>query len=150
LSPAEAVPLDHVLDHLADREGFAAVAADVLRLKPVEAGSQVVGALLLREDESEAIAFGEGRPARALVVSRGCLRAAVQDEDERARGREPVRDEREHSQIAGIGPEPDDLRQDAGRLPRGGGRPHRLVRQPFQTRKRSPQDSHGAPRRFHR
>jgi len=69
-------------DHLADGESLAAVARPILGLEPVEAGPQVVGPLLLHEDQREAMAFCERRPARTRVIARRRLRASVQDENE--------------------------------------------------------------------
>ena len=74
---------DHRLDHLADRQRFAGVAADVFGHEPVEAEIGVVGALLLGEEHGEPMQIGKSRPAGTLVVSRGGLGAAVQDDDQR-------------------------------------------------------------------
>ncbi len=74
---------DHRLDHLANRQCFAGVAADVFGHEPVEAEVGVVGALLLGKKHGEAMQIGQRRPAGTLVISRGGLGAPVQDDDQR-------------------------------------------------------------------
>ena len=64
----------------APRRGRAAVSAGRNQLKQV---LRIVGALLLREQQREAVPVGKRRPARAKVVAGGRLRAAVQHDDER-------------------------------------------------------------------
>ena len=45
----------HLLDHLADREGFPSAPFDVARLKPVETTQRVVRPLLLRHEKGKTI-----------------------------------------------------------------------------------------------
>ena len=100
---------DHFLDHLADRHGLASPALDVAGKKPVETVFRIVRALLLRQQEHEAVAIGERRPAGAEIVTRRRLRTTVQDDHQRR-----LRVHRhvfEHAQRAGIGAEPRDLGQ---------------------------------------
>src|SRR5450759_4156615 len=54
---------DHFLDHLADRHRLASPALDVAGKKPVEAVFRIVRGLLFRQQEHEAVAIGERRPA---------------------------------------------------------------------------------------
>jgi hypothetical protein len=68
---------DHFLDHLADRHGLASPALDVAGKKPVETVFRIVRALLLRQQEHEAVAIGERRPAGAEIVTRRRLRTTV-------------------------------------------------------------------------
>ena len=94
---------DHFLDHVADRHRLASPALDVAGAKPVEAVFRIVRALLLRQQEHEAVAIGERRPAGAEIVARRRLRTAVQDDHQRRlRVRRHVF---EHAQRAGIGAE---------------------------------------------
>ena len=88
---------------LADRHRLASPALDVAGAKPVEAVIRIVRALLLRQQEHEAVAIGERRPAGAEIVARRRLRTAVQDDHQRRlRVRRHVF---EHAQRAGIGAE---------------------------------------------
>jgi hypothetical protein len=57
-----------VLDHLPDRKRLAVAARDVARQKPRETILRIVGGLLLRIDDREAEAVGEGRPAGAVII----------------------------------------------------------------------------------
>src|SRR6516162_7737155 len=57
-----------VLDHLPDRKRLAVAAHDVARQKPRETILRIVGGLLLRIDDREAEAVGEGRPAGAVII----------------------------------------------------------------------------------
>ena len=99
-----------LLDHLADRLDFAAAGRGVFRLEPVPAEVRVVGALLLGEEEGEAVALGEGGPAGAVVVGGGVLGAAVEDRDERGALGETGGDVGEHAEFAGVaGGEGDEL-----------------------------------------
>jgi hypothetical protein len=112
----DAVRLDHMRDHLADRARLAAVARGVFRIEPVEAGVAVVDALLLGHQQREAVVPCERRPARAEIVSSCGLAAAMQHDDERARHLQLRRREREHAKIAGIVTEVRDFRQRTGRI----------------------------------
>ena len=96
---------DHPRDHVPDRKGFAAVARGVFRIEPIEAGGGVVGRLLLRHQQGEAVALGERRPAGAEIVTSGGLPAAMQHDDQRRPMRHAAGYEREHPERAGIGPE---------------------------------------------
>ena len=93
----------HVLDHLPDRADLAAVAADVVRREPVEAGVGIVGAGLLRQQQREAVTLRQRAPAGADLIAGGILGAAVQDHDQGQLLGDPLRDEREHPQVPGIG-----------------------------------------------
>jgi hypothetical protein len=120
---------DHALDHRMDRRRLAEAALRVAAREPVEAGLRVVLALLLREEQREAMAIGEARPAGAVIVAGRRLRAAVQDDDERRSLRQRLRHVFEHAQIAGIGAEALDLAQpvrDFGRSGRPRGAERRL------------------------
>src|SRR5207244_13489240 len=57
-----------VLDHLPDRKRLTVAARDVARQKPRETILRIVGGLLLRIDDREAEAVGEGRPAGAVII----------------------------------------------------------------------------------
>src|SRR5947207_1683038 len=57
-----------VLDHLPDRKRLAVATRDVARQKPRETILRIVGGLLLRIDDREAEAVGEGRPAGAVII----------------------------------------------------------------------------------
>ena len=100
---------DGFLDHLPDRERLAAAARSVAGQKPVEAGLRIVRGRLLRQQHDETVPLRKSRPARAEIVTRGGLRAAVQHDDQRRRASEAFRHVCEHAQRAGI-------RTEAGQL----------------------------------
>jgi hypothetical protein len=66
--PAERPVRNGVLDHLPDRKRLAVAAHNVARQKPRETILRIVGGLLLRIDDREAEAVGEGRPAGAVII----------------------------------------------------------------------------------
>ena len=104
---------DSMIHHLPDRVGFALTALDISGLEPVEAALRIVGLLLFRIEQDEAIAIGERRPARAVIVSGGRLRASMQDDDKSRRGRKSFRSVSQHPEIPGVGSEACDFRQPA-------------------------------------
>src|SRR5262249_21940292 len=57
-----------VIDYLPDRKCLAVAARDVARQKPRETILRIVGGLLLRIDDHEAVAVGKRRPAGAMVI----------------------------------------------------------------------------------
>ena len=98
----DAVIVDHLCDHLPDRSGFAAIARNVFRIEPVEAGVGVVGGALLRHQQRKAVALGQRRPAGADIVAISGLPAAMQHDDERGLARQIDRHVGKHLQRAGI------------------------------------------------
>ena len=107
----DAMRADRLLDHLADRERLAAIARSVAGQKPVEAGLRIVRGRLLGQQQHEAVSIRERGPARAEIVARGRLRAAVQHDDQRGRGLQLLRRVGEHAQRARVGTEAGQLGQ---------------------------------------
>ena len=71
-----------MLNHLPDRVRFAPVALDISGLEPVEAALRVVRLLLLGVEHDKAVAVSQRRPAGAMVIAGGRLRAAMEDDHE--------------------------------------------------------------------
>jgi hypothetical protein len=107
---------DERLDHLPDRKSLAAIAAAVPRQEPIETEIGVVGTLLLGKQQSKSRPIGKTRPARAMIIARRCLRAAVQHDHKRRIGGQAFRYVRPGSQGAGIGAERGKFRQPVGRM----------------------------------
>jgi hypothetical protein len=107
----ETMRADSRLDHLADRQCLAAVAADIAWHKPVEAKIGVVGALLLREEHGKTLLGGELAPAGTMIVPGGSLGTAVQHDDQWRVTWQIVGKIEPRAQGARIGPEPRQLRQ---------------------------------------
>ena len=101
--------LDHVLDHVPDRERLTLAALAVTALKPVEAASRVVGALLLGEEQAEPEAVRQGRPAGAQIVLSCGLEAAVEHHDQGRRAWQWIGHIGVHAQAAGVGAKLDNL-----------------------------------------
>src|SRR5262249_53774640 len=116
-----------------DRAGLATIACDVVRIEPVEAGIAVVGALLLRHQQREAVMLRKCRPSCTDVVAGRGLAAAMQYDDERARLLQLRRHEREHAQVTRIGAESGDLRQRAAQAGASRGFGETLTVQLWQT-----------------
>src|SRR4051794_19968695 len=95
--------LDHVLDHVPDRERLAVVALAVLALKPVEAALRIVRGLLLWNEQGEAVAVRERRPACAIVVAGCSLEAAMENNNQGRRACRLIRHVGEHTQVARVG-----------------------------------------------
>ncbi len=74
----------HRVHHFADRQRFATSPSRVLRLVPVEAEVRVVGPLLFREQDGEAVFIGGSGPARAMVVATRALSTAVKHDHQRS------------------------------------------------------------------
>ena len=100
--PGDAMIEHHALDHLPDRQSFAAFARRVRGAEPGEAAVGIVRAFLLGQQQGEAEAIGHGRPAGAVIVSAGRLRAPVQDDNQGRGIRETFGTVAEHAQIAGV------------------------------------------------
>ena len=115
------------LDHLADGERLALAAGNVAGQEPVEADVRVVGALLLGQEQGKAVALGERRPAGAVLIAVGRLRAAVQDDDERSAFRAALRHVGEHAQGARIGAEIRRFSEPGSCLRQAGGRRNRRI-----------------------
>ena len=111
----------HLVDHLSDRKSLALPALRIAGLKPVEAAVRIICALLLWEQQREAIAVGEGRPSGAVVIAGRRLRASMKNDHECGLICEAGGQMREHTQGAGIGTEIVNLTQ-AARSPTKVGR----------------------------
>ncbi len=74
----------------------------------------LLDALLLGQQQGEAVAVGECRPPCPVIVACRGLRASVQHDDEGGIGREACRQVAEHSQVAGVRAEAMNLLQTAG------------------------------------
>ena len=112
-APVDAVVDDDFFDHLPDRQRLPAIPLGVLGLEPVEAAVGIVGALLLGQQQGEAIAVGERRPPCPEVITGRGLGAAVQHHHERGIGGKRGRQIAEHSQVPGIRSEAVNLLQSA-------------------------------------
>ena len=96
------VARDQEGDHLPDRQRLAGIPLHVGRTEPAEAAVEVVGPLLLRQNEREAELFSQLRPADAMVVAGGGLAAAMKRHDQRSPCPDFRRHEAEHAQVAGV------------------------------------------------
>jgi hypothetical protein len=83
----------------------------VLRLKPIKTTVGIVGLLLVRQKQRKTVAVRKGRPSGAKIVSCRGLRASVQHDDKCGIVRKGRRSVAEHSQIAGVRSETEDLPQ---------------------------------------
>ena len=101
-APVDPVIDDGFFDHLPDRVRFAPVAPAVFGLKPVEAAVGIVGALLLRQQQREAVTLGKRRPPCAEIIP-GCgLGTAVQHDNEGRIFRKRGRHIGHHPQVAWV------------------------------------------------
>ena len=92
------------------------IAPAVLGLKPIKTTIGIVGPLLLWQKQRKTVAVREGRPSGAKIVSCCGLGASVQHDDKCGIVRKGRRSIDEHSQIAGVRSETEDLPQTCAAL----------------------------------
>jgi hypothetical protein len=89
--------------------------------KPVEAAVRFICALLFGYKQREAIALGERRPSRTVLIIRRSLRAAVENDHKRGSVRKAGGQIGEHAQGPWIGAKTVNFVQEARRLAEVGG-----------------------------
>ena len=109
--PIDPVIDDGFFDHLPNRKKFALISSVVLGPKPIKTAVGIVGQLLLWQQERKPITVREGRPPGPNIVSRRSLSASVQNDDKCGIVRNRRRSIAEHTQIAGVRSESENLPQ---------------------------------------
>jgi hypothetical protein len=108
---------DNFFDHLPNRKRFPLIAPAVLRLEPIETTIGIVRPLLLWQKQRKTVTVREGRPPSPKIVSGCALSASMQYDDKCAIVRKGRWSIAEHSQIAGVRSEIEDLAQTCADLP---------------------------------